>query len=375
MYLASPSPSNFFCFYRFETGNFTPNTTAGRLLVWCLGWLSIIAFGGIMIIAGYTYTTIADDLFTRFNVKWLQRPAYSAPLWALFSMTWIILIAYKARYFWDSRTPDFEYTTGDSYWFSYITVLTVGLGDFVLQPQGIFICDVFTWTTLLLHGFVFLSLFLGKVGELLQNCFPRRGESLEYHLARTDLCGKNFNTPVSKSLEILKEMVEEMEESTDPITTTTTDAFGDGESRQHRYRTSFVGNSKAFAPDGNTINYHRIRILVEKKNLLIKLLGDTQSELEDRVNESLLNRMQDANGNSINNNNSNNNGSVNDNSDGDYVDPLALHHMSRSLTFVEELQYEEQVLESTLMRTKEVRIHLEAYRSEIGNGNCNGNGN
>ena len=312
-----------------------------------------------MIIAGYTYTTIADDLFTRFNIKWLQRPAYSAPMWGFFSVSWIVIIAYKARLFWDSRTPDFEYTTGDSYWFSYITVLTVGLGDFVLQPQGMFISDVFQWTTLLLHGFVFISSFLGKFGELLQNCFPQHREGLEYHIARTALWGKGVNTPVSKSLEILKEIVKELDESTNPIVTTTTmDAFGDGDGGEnsrhpHRYRTSFVGNSKAFAPDGNTINYHRIRILIEKKNLLIKLLEDTQSELEDRENESLLNRLQDANGDNIN-------GDGND-SCGDCVDPLALHHVSRSLTTVEELQYEEQVLESTLMRTKEVRMHLEAY--------------
>jgi hypothetical protein len=171
------------------TGNFSPNTQAGRVLVYCLGWLSIIAFGGIMVLAGYTYTTIADDIFRRFNVKWLRRPEYSAPLWGVFSLSWIVLIAFKARRYWDTRVPAFDYTVSDSYWFSYISVLTVGLGDFFLQPQGMFISDVFQWTTLLLHGFVFISSFLGKFGDLLQKYFPSRGESLEHHLARTDLWG------------------------------------------------------------------------------------------------------------------------------------------------------------------------------------------
>jgi hypothetical protein len=52
-----------------------------------------------------------------------------------------------------------------------------------------FISDVFQWTTLLLHGFVFISSFLGKFGDLLTKYFPSRGESFEYHLARTDLWG------------------------------------------------------------------------------------------------------------------------------------------------------------------------------------------
>jgi hypothetical protein len=161
------------------------------------------------------------------------------------------------------------------------------------------------------------------------------------------------NTPISKSLEILKQLVE------------TEENFNDDESsRSHNYsyKSSFVWNEKANTRlderDGSTLNYHRIRILTEKKNLLIKLLEDAQSELEDRVNESLLDGLQ---------NDDNNDDDENDTDSGGgdrnriFHDPLALHHVSRSLTTVEDLQYEEHVLESNLLRTKEFRIKLEEY--------------
>jgi hypothetical protein len=159
------------------------------------------------------------------------------------------------------------------------------------------------------------------------------------------------SAPISKSLEILKQLVETEENfNEDNIESTS--------SRSHKYRSSFIENEKANAldeRDGNTLNYHRIRVLIEKKNLLIRLLEDAQSELEDRVNESLLDGLQ---------NNDNNNDDENDNDSGGdrSFGSLALHHVSRSLTTVEDLQYEERVLESTLFRTKEVRTQLEEYR-------------
>ena len=295
----------------------------------------------------YTFTTIADDIFVRFNMKWLQRPIYSTPLWGLVNVAYIALVAFEARRFWDTFVPDFACTLGDSYWFSYITLFTIGLGDFYLQPQGIFPFYALLWSFLLLHGFGFMSSFLSKFSELAQSCFPQRAESLAYHLARTDLWGGGINIPISKSLEILKQLVEmdETPEYLDVESSTTIEAFGsDGERRsKHKYGSSFHGNERAKAPDGNTINYHRIRILIEKKNLLIKLLKDNQSEFEDRVNESLML------------------GLTSSDNRGDGIDPLALHHVSRSLTTLEDIQREEEVLESALLRTKELKAHLEAY--------------
>eukprot|EP00536_Pseudo-nitzschia_multiseries_P005760 jgi/Psemu1/286002/fgenesh1_pg.112_\ len=324
-------------------GNFSPETKTGRILVWCLGWLSIIAFGGIMIVVGNTYTAILDDLLTRFNLQWMKRPVYSAAVWGSISVVWIVIIAGRARFFWDTNTPQFEYTLGDSYWFSYITVLTVGLGDFVLQPQGIFITDVFQWTALCLHGFIFISSFLGKVSDVLQAWIPEQSEPFEYHLARTDLWGRGYNTPISKSLEILKELEQDLKDKG-----SAEEHSGKPSAESRPYRTSFVGNDRALAPDGSTINHHRMRILMEKTKLLIRLLDDTQSELEDRVTRSFP--LDD--------------GHVEDRSDlTDRIDLYALYQAGQSLTTVEELHSEEQVLESTLLRTKQLRTYIKEFQS------------
>mmetsp|Transcript_8680 Transcript_8680/g.25673 ORF Transcript_8680/g.25673 Transcript_8680/m.25673 type:complete len:314 (-) Transcript_8680:1534-2475(-) len=301
-----------------------------------------------MIVVGSTYAALVDDLFARKNLQWMKRPAYSAALWGLVSLVWIVLIASRARHFWNTNTPEFDYTLGDSYWFSYITVLTVGFGDFVLQPQGMFITDVFQWTALCLHGFVFISSFLGKVGDMLQAWIPQRTEPFEYHLARTDLCGKGYNTPISKSLEILKELVQEPKVQK-AYPGGVEEHGSERNAKERTYRTSFVGNDRALAPDCNTINYHRMRILMEKRKLLIELLNDTQSELEDRVTRSFA--LDGGHGK--------------DRSDlTNRVDIHALYQTNRSLTIVEKLHNEERVLESALLQTKQLSTYFEEFQSE-----------
>jgi hypothetical protein len=105
-------------------GNQSPVTKGGRALVAGLGWLSIIAFGGITIYSSENWTTIIDDLFERINMSWLSRPGFAAPFWAIISFAWILQIATGAREFWSNRIPGYVVTTGDSVWFAYISTLT-----------------------------------------------------------------------------------------------------------------------------------------------------------------------------------------------------------------------------------------------------------
>jgi hypothetical protein len=160
------------------------------------------------------------------------------------------------------KKTGFEFTTGDSYWFAYITALTVGLGDFYLQPEGLFVSDVFNWSSRLLGGFVVVSTFLGKVGDLISSFLPKRKETFCDYLQRTDAWGNIIDVPERTSLETLKYYVE-AEEKTE---------------------VSEV-SSCALVSDNDKFNSRHIQILLEKRHLLLRLLDDTQSELHQRLSK------------------------------------------------------------------------------------------
>lgn len=301
-----------------------------------------------MIANANTLTALLDDLFRRTNLSWLKRPVYSTPLWAMTSFCYIILVAWYARRYWDLYIPHDAYTLGESYWFSYITLLTVGFGDFYVQPQGLFAPDVIIWTTLLLHGFGILASFLDRFSDLIESWLPTRKEPFEYHLARTDILGTGINTPYSKSLDVLRELVEEHFGEDDR------DGRAD-DPLQARKRSSFSGRDDfALTPDGQTINLHRIKILTEKKTLLIKLLLENQSELEERMASSAAhscaynNKGQERNLSSM------------------FLTAHASIFYSRDGSSVslpmptaEALEQDEEVLRSILFHTQELRRHLD----------------
>lgn len=66
---------------------------------------------------------------------------------------------------------DFQFS--DGYWFSYISITTVGLGDIFLEPQVILFRDLFIFPLSFLFGFVFVAAFLGKFAESLTGCSGR----------------------------------------------------------------------------------------------------------------------------------------------------------------------------------------------------------
>ena len=347
------------CMQKYLTGNSPPNTTGGRILVFCLGWLMCILFGIIMIVHGYDMNVILDDLFRRNNMKWLEKPKYAAPAWFLVNIAYVFFVGWMAQRYWNFFVPDFTYTDFDSYWFSYITLLTVGLGDFYLQPEGLFTSDVMSWSFILLHGFTFMASGIGKFSDLIQACLPDKEESLEYHLARVDICGSGVNTPISKSLEILRDLAEQ-------------EVVGDDISSKpfsSSYRSSFTGrNDHAIAPDGHTINMHRIKILNEKKALLIRLLLHNEMELEERMSSAALKALHSTNGDQEKGSPDVNEGDIDKGlpqiSD-EAFEALSISRvegdrsLSTSMPVITTLEREEEILHSILLRTKELRNQLQ----------------
>ena len=87
-------------------------------------------------------TMICDDILAQLEMKCLLKLAYAAPGWAILTVAYLACVGGMIGRYWDVQEPDFSHTVGDEYWFVYITLLTVGLGDFYLQPQGLFIANV-----------------------------------------------------------------------------------------------------------------------------------------------------------------------------------------------------------------------------------------
>ena len=310
----------------------------------------IIAFGGILVKVGYVFTALLNDLTSRTNLKLLKNSKYSAPFWALASCLYIVIVAGCVRRFWNAHVPEEVFSRGDSLWFSYITLLTVGLGDFFLQPQGLFVADVIGWTFLLLYGFGVFASFLDRFSNLLGSLLPERNEPLEYHLARTELfCGTGINTPYSKSMEVLKELVAESCIDED-------ENIAVKRPLEVKYRSSFRGrDSDARTPDGSTIHMHRIGILTEKKRLLMKLLLANQLELDDRIdsckaeNGRLTNELQ-----LICSEEGGNNSLV-----GSILSSRFDNIQSLPMPTIESLKLEEDMLNSILLRTQELRQQLD----------------
>mmetsp|Transcript_40958 Transcript_40958/g.98062 ORF Transcript_40958/g.98062 Transcript_40958/m.98062 type:complete len:151 (-) Transcript_40958:601-1053(-) len=144
-------------------GNQSPETTNGRSLVAGLAWISIILFGAISLVAGNVVSIIVNDFFRKVKLKFLSRSEPGLFIWFSIAVGWICFIGYYAHEWWRRRVFGFEVTMNESLWFAYISALTVGLGDFFLQPEVMFIEDVFIWSGIMLFGFVEITLVLNKV--------------------------------------------------------------------------------------------------------------------------------------------------------------------------------------------------------------------
>jgi hypothetical protein len=156
-------------------------------MVSTLGFLSILAFGGVLANAGSIVAVIYEDALARCHLKLFRHSWIGAGIWAGISVLWILYLADRTLDFWSDRLEDFEVTRLESLWFAYISITTVGLGDFFLQPEIMFLRDVFRFSVLFLTGFVFLSTFLGKFGDLLGHTFSDSGGTLKERVRKAHL--------------------------------------------------------------------------------------------------------------------------------------------------------------------------------------------
>jgi hypothetical protein len=191
-------------------------------MVSSLGFLSILAFAGIVAGSGSIVAVIFDDMVTRCRLRILSRPLVALFFGGAITSAWTLFLGFRTYAWWKIRLPPLEEVPTmwwDSVWFAYISTTTVGLGDFFLEPEIIFSGDVFSFSLLFLTGFVFISTFLTKFAEVLGFMFSDPGEMLKKRVTKTSptsmqMVGSEKDESEGmrencKALGVLKELVRE----------------------------------------------------------------------------------------------------------------------------------------------------------------------
>jgi hypothetical protein len=71
-------------------GNYVPDTSSGRAMVMTLGFISILAFAGILVVAGMIASALFDDCLVRLRLKALTHPAVAMFVWASLYYSWMV---------------------------------------------------------------------------------------------------------------------------------------------------------------------------------------------------------------------------------------------------------------------------------------------
>uniref|UniRef100_A0A7S2YM95 Potassium channel domain-containing protein n=1 Tax=Entomoneis paludosa TaxID=265537 RepID=A0A7S2YM95_9STRA len=186
-------------------GNQAPDSTAGRTLLYTLGFVSILAFGGILATAGTVSAAVFDDIAVRYGLKVLTKPWCACFVWGSLYYGWMAFIAWAAQA-WKKNRVEGPFDFGDGYWFAYLSTTTIGLGDVYLEPHVIIGSDLLYFPIMMLTGFVFLAAFLGKFRDLVMYVLKSKRatfiESLLMQMqrnedddgARTRMAGRMFVT-------------------------------------------------------------------------------------------------------------------------------------------------------------------------------------
>jgi len=252
-------------------GNQSSQTWQGRTMLGCIGFFSVIAWVMLLYVAGKVLGIIIDDLFRRLRCRTWAGDFQSVIVWGIIAGFWVAVVAmtYWFNLWWvDESIPNtwesighwlhgetetisaggIELTEpGEAFWFAYISLLTVGFGDYYLIPEVMFYQDLIQWELMFLFGFTFLSTFLGQVADFMTGFFPDPGDALLERLRNDELVGKKelqYKKKNEEGIEKLQQLVDIMDDD-----------------------------------DLELVTQRVTRIRV-KKNLLVLLLYETKRELE-----------------------------------------------------------------------------------------------
>lgn len=152
-------------------GNCAVTTVGGRMLVFFCGFFSILVFSALIGHAGYIMLTIVDDFFNRVGLKTLTKGITAVVFWFVMLLLWLFVVAgifklwIQVNYGEMAKYIDFDWF--DAYWFAYITVTTVGFGDYNIPHDTARARDMFMVPIIILIGFVLLANFILKLSQFI----------------------------------------------------------------------------------------------------------------------------------------------------------------------------------------------------------------
>lgn len=156
------------------------------LLVYTCGALTIVLFIGLNAIASNVVRVITEDGLIRCGLRRLTRGLPAMLLWMLLTILWIFILAGVAHAWSIGRMGEWiDFDFSNNLWYSFITITTVGLGDFAIPHEEYEARDMFSIPLIMLLGFVILGTFAEKLIVLLVPLWPREFDELEKLLQAT----------------------------------------------------------------------------------------------------------------------------------------------------------------------------------------------
>jgi len=167
-------------------GNQAPASTGGRLMVYILGFTSILVFGSTLATSGTIVSLVVNDFAARLRLRWLNIKWVAMVMWGILWLLW--MTAMMGYFYWFNKVRlDSIVLLEDAYWWAFISTTTIGLGDFYPAPAVIFLSDLLVMSFGFLIGFTLLSTFLVEVGQLLENNSTYISTDLDMRLHDTGL--------------------------------------------------------------------------------------------------------------------------------------------------------------------------------------------
>lgn len=158
-------------------GNTVPATRGGRALIYTLGFMSVLIFTALIGKAGYICLTIADDFFLRFRrLKPLSKGVMACVFWFAILCLWLLVLSGVGLAFARNRSPETldQPSLNNAFWFSFISISTIGFGDLHIPHSSFLPRDMFCK----LYSYFCVCTFALRDCRIPPPCFFRRLSSL-----------------------------------------------------------------------------------------------------------------------------------------------------------------------------------------------------